>query len=83
MSDQPRPTEAGDDAVALREASRNYLQMVAQSCGEEYDAPWAWNEFGLWVPPEDPSAFEEMQWIFGDCSPEDPARCCHVDRRVR
>ncbi|MGV2917003.1 hypothetical protein [Streptomyces alfalfae] len=73
MSDQPRLAEAGGDAVALREASRNYLQMVAQSCGEECDAPWAWNEFGLWVPPEDPSAaFEEMQWIFGDCSPEDP-----------
>ncbi|MFD9904050.1 hypothetical protein [Streptomyces sp. NPDC059063] len=28
----------------------------------------------MWVPPEDPSAaFEELQWIFGDCSPEDPA----------
>ncbi|MFF3959139.1 hypothetical protein ACFYY1_38995 [Streptomyces sp. NPDC001890] len=74
MSDQPRLAESGDDAVALRETSRNYLQMVAQSCGEECDVLWAWNEFGLWVPPEDPSAaFEEMQWIFGDCSPEDPA----------
>ncbi|MEV4505450.1 hypothetical protein [Streptomyces klenkii] len=74
MSYQPRLAEAGDDAVALRETSRHYLQTVAQSCGEEYDAPWAWNSFGLWIPPKDPSAaFEEMQWVFGDCTPDEPA----------
>jgi hypothetical protein len=73
VSNEPRLAEAGDDAVTLRETTRQYLQMVAQSCGEEYDASWAWNSFGLWIPPQDPAAaFEEMQWIFGDCSPEEP-----------
>ena len=74
MSNQPRLAEPGDDAVALRRTGRRHLQMVAQSCGEEYDAPWAWTSFGLWIPPEDPSAaFEQMQWIFGECNPDNPA----------
>jgi hypothetical protein len=71
---QPRLAEAGDDAVALRRLGRGHLQMVAQSCGEEYNAAWSWTSFGLWIPPEDPSAaFQEMQWLFGDGSPDDPA----------
>jgi hypothetical protein len=74
VSKQPRLAEAGDDAVALRKIGRDYLQMVAQSCGEEYNGGWAWSSFGLWVPAEDPvAAFDEMQRIFGDCSPDDPA----------
>lgn len=74
MSNQPHLAAAADDAAGLRRTGRHYLQMVAQSCSEEYDGPWAWNSFGLWIPPEDPSAvFEQMQQIFGDCSPEDPA----------
>lgn len=66
--------EAGDDAAALRRTGRNYLQMVAASCGEEYGVSWAWNSFGLWIPPEDtPAAFSEMQQIFGSCTPDAPA----------
>ena len=74
MSNQHCLAEPGNDAVALRRTGRHYLQTVAQSCGEKYNAPWAWNSFGLWIPPEHPSvAFGEMQRIFGDCTPEDPA----------
>ncbi|MGW5385469.1 hypothetical protein [Nocardia sp. NPDC003963] len=73
MSNPIRLAAAGDDAVVLRDAARQYLHTVARSRGEEYGVEWAWNSFGLWTPPEEASTrFEEMQWIFGDCSPEDP-----------
>lgn len=74
MTTQPRLAEPGDDAAALRRIGRGYLQMVARSCGEVHDVRWAWDSFGLWIPPEDPpAAAAEMQFIFGACTPEDPA----------
>jgi len=76
--DESTPSSPGhsqDEAAAgLRRAGREHLQMVAQSCGEEYDTSWAWNSFGLWIPPEDPAAADQqMQQVFGNCSPERPA----------
>lgn len=73
MSNPIRLAAAGDDAVVLRETTRQYLRTVAQSSGEKYDVEWAWNSYGLWTPPEEASTgSDEMQWIFADCTPEDP-----------
>ena len=51
VSNQPRLAGAGDDAVALRRTGRDYLQMVAESCGEEYGAPWAYSSSGCGSRP--------------------------------
>lgn len=69
-----QPGPAGSKLADLRTEGRKHLQTVARNCGEHYDATWAWNSFGLWIPPEDPTAaYDEMLAIFGKCSPEHPA----------
>jgi hypothetical protein len=72
-SNHPRRRAARPEVAGLRTTGRKHLQMVAQSSGADYDAPWAWNSFGLWIPPEDPSAaHDQMQKIFKKCSPDHP-----------
>ncbi|WP_329020765.1 hypothetical protein [Streptomyces sp. NBC_01601] len=74
MTNPPTPTEPGrDDVQATRQTALEYLQMVADSAREPYDAQWGWNEFRLWVPsPGDGVAYAELQQLFGACTPEAP-----------
>jgi hypothetical protein len=74
VSSPPHPLATpGSSAAQLRQVAASYLRQVAAAADEEYTASWAWTDFGMWIPPDDPSAAAaEAAELFGRCTPQDP-----------
>jgi hypothetical protein len=74
VSTPPHPlAEPSNSAAQLRQVAASYLRQVTAAAGEKYTASWAWTDFGMWIPPDDPAAATaEAAQLFGRCTPQDP-----------